>query len=166
MHQARAEFPGSLVQLFGNVGRANRLLAADANTAQDPENRKLPDIGDKTAQEGEQRIAENGQHQRTDAADAVADRPPHHRRAPPEQEKGEQNAAVVANIARRCLYARPRQQLGQRRHEDERIYKGVHSIERPATPRRQEPALLIRGELETRLWNRCAGHHVEHPSGQ
>src|SRR5262249_47452019 len=102
------------------------------------------------AQEREQRVAENRQRQRADAAEAIGDRAPQHREAPADQKEREQDAAVEADVAGGRRNPALRQQLGQRRREDERIDERIHPVERPAAPGGPEPANLIRRETGAR----------------
>src|SRR5439155_1014338 len=81
------------------------------------------------------------------------------RDAPADQKQRKQHAAVVADVARRSRNARPRQQLGERGHEHERINERVHAVERPSTPRGPEAAHLIWRE---RRRPRGASREVRH----
>ncbi len=69
---------------------------------------------------------------------------PHSRRhPPPDQEQGEQNPAVISDIGGRGRNSRTRQQLAQRRNQNERVDEGIHAIQHPSAPRRPESADLI-----------------------
>jgi hypothetical protein len=143
VHVARAHLAAIFGPFLRDERASYRLFTADPYPAQDTERGELPDIGDQAAEKREQRITENGQHQRAHTAKAIGHRPPHHRQAPAEQEQREQHAAVVHNVAGRGGDARTRQQLAQRGHEHDRVNRGVHAVERPAAPRRPEPANLV-----------------------
>ena len=62
--------------------------------------------------------------------------------------------------------ARSRQQLGQRRHEHQRVDERVHAVERPAAPRGPEAADLIRRQrrrartCRRRRWSSCAREYT------
>ena len=82
MHQPGAPLPRALIELLGDVGGADRLFAADPDAAEKPQNGELVNVRHESAEERKQRIAEDRQHQRADAPDAIADGAPDHRRAP------------------------------------------------------------------------------------
>ncbi len=146
VHVARALLAAILRPFFGDERAAHGPLAADADAGQNAERRKLPDRGRDTAQEGEQRVAQDRQHQGLDAAEAIRDRTPQHRQTPPDEEQREQHAAVVADVARGRGNPGSRQQLDQCRREHERVDERIHPVERPAAPRGPQPPNLIARE--------------------
>src|SRR6185503_393839 len=146
-------------------GAADRLLTAEADAAEDAQDRQLPHVLREAAGQGENRVHQDRHHQRLDAPEAIGDRPPHHRHAPAGKEEREQDAAVVADVARRRGDARFRQQLGQRGHEHQRVDERVHAVEAPAAPGRPEALDLIRIERRPSRGERrgggAGGSHAE-----
>ncbi len=84
--------------LFGDEHAADGPLAADADSREEAESGELPDGHGGAAQEGEEGVAEDGEDERADAAEAVCQRPPEKCEAPPDQEDGEEHAAVEADV--------------------------------------------------------------------
>ncbi len=155
MQDASRHLAPVLGQFFGHEGRADWLLAPEPDTAQDAEDRQLPDVRHQPAEKREERIGEDREHQRSHATNPVADWPPHHREAPSEQKHREEHHPVEADVHRRRLDARVRQNLSQRWHQHERVDVRVHAVERPPAVRRDEAALLIRGERRLRGRRDC-----------
>jgi hypothetical protein len=159
VHVTGAHLPAIFRPFLGDERAAHGLLAPEADTAQHAQDGQLPDVGDQAAHEREDRVEQNRRHQRLHASVAIRDRPPDHRQAPPEQEQGEQDAAVVPDVAGCRLDTRRRQELGERGHQDERIDEGVHAVEAPAAPRGPETFDLIRIERGLRLHCSGAAYH-------
>jgi len=65
-------------QRFGDERRADRLPAAEPNTAHHPQEHQLPDVGHEAAQEREERIRQDRQRERAHTADPIADDTPGH----------------------------------------------------------------------------------------
>ena len=86
--------------LLGHEDAAERPFAADADSREEAEDRELPDVRRGAAEKGEERVAEDRQDQRADAAEAVGERPPEEGEAPADQEDGEEQAAVEADVGR------------------------------------------------------------------
>ena len=143
MHQAGAHSPSILRPLLGDERAAHRPLAADADAGEHTKERELPDARRDGAEAGKRRIAENRQHQRSHAAEAIRNRPPHHRQAPADQEQRKQHRAVIHHNCGRRGLAGSRQQLGERRDQHERVDERIHPVECPAAPRGPEAARLI-----------------------
>jgi hypothetical protein len=61
---------------------------ANANSGEQAQNGKLPNAGDESAQECENRIPNNGQHQCANATKPIADRTPQKRESPADQKQG------------------------------------------------------------------------------
>src|SRR5438477_552381 len=79
--------PAIFRPLFGNKCSTHSPLAADADSRQQPQNRQLPNAGDKGAEKREHGIPGNRQQQRSNAAELVAHRPPQKCQPPSKQEK-------------------------------------------------------------------------------
>jgi len=102
-----------------------------------------PHVGGKGGGAGEHRVDQHRRRERLGAAEPVRDRPPDERQAPSHQEQREHQRAGVADVGRRRLDARPRQKLGQRRAEHERVDDAVHAVQHPAEPRGPEADDLL-----------------------
>ncbi len=94
-------------------------------------------------EEGEEGVAEDGEDERADAAEAICQRPPEEGEAPADQEDGEEHAAVEADVGLGGGQAGAREEIAQRGDQDEGIDEGVHAIERPAGPGGPEAADLV-----------------------
>ena len=143
MHVAGAHRAAILGPFFSHERPAHRPFAPDADARQQPEDRELPDARRDGAEKREDRVAEDRQHQRADAAEAIGDGPPQQRQSPADEKQREQHAVVIADVAGRGGDARSRQQLGQCGHQHERVDERVHAVERPAAPGRPKAARLI-----------------------
>ena len=91
-------------------------------------------------------VAEDGEDEGADAAEAVGERPPEEGEAPADQEDGEEHAAVEADVGLGGWQAGARQQVAQGGHQHEGVDEGVHAVERPARPCGPEAADLVLGQ--------------------
>ena len=146
VHPGRALAAARFGPLLGDEHAADGPLAADAGAGQETKQRQLPDVGGRTAQKREQRIAEDGEDQRAHAAEAVGQRPPEKGEAPADQEDGKEHAAVEADVGLVGGQAGARQQIAQGRNQHQGVDEGVHAVERPAGPGGPEAADLVGGE--------------------
>src|SRR5208283_6183552 len=89
-------------------------------------------------------------------AKLVAHRAPKKSRAPADQKQSEEQPAIEPNVALGRGNAGAWQKVTQRWHEDERIDKGVHAVQRPSAPRCPEAAYLVSGQRGRRGVGRSA----------
>ena len=160
VHVAGAFNAPILRPLFGEERPTHRPFTADADAGQQPKQRQLPNLLRERAGEGEDRVAQDGQHQRGNAAEAVGYRSPQHRQTPTHKKEREEDATVVADVAGRGRDAGFWQQFVERGHEDEGVDERVHPVQRPAAPGGPEGADLIAGKpghLSRRTCRREAG---------
>src|SRR5262249_33092954 len=150
VHPRRALASSRFGPLLSDENPADGPLAADPRAREKSKEGELPDAGRDAAEEGEKRIAEDGEYERTDAAEAVGERPPEEREAPPDEEDRKEHASVVADVGGRRLDAGAREQVAEGGDEDERVDEGVHAVEGPAPPRGPESADLVGGEWDAR----------------
>src|SRR6266704_5488996 len=121
VHVPRARAPSVFRPLFGDERAAHGPLAADADTREQAQNGKLPDIHDQGAEKREHGIPDDGEHERSNAAEFVSDRPPEKRESPTAEKQGEEQSTVVANIAFRGGDAGTWEEFAQRGHEHQGI---------------------------------------------
>ena len=143
VHHARAHGSPLFRPLFRDQRRADPPFSADADSGKKPKHGEHPDVRGKRAQQSKKRKTNNGEHQGADAPKPVGDRPPQESHPPSNQEQGEQNSAVISDIGGRRGNSRARQQVAQRRNQNERVDEGIHAIQHPSAPGRPEPADLI-----------------------
>ena len=146
VHPGRALPAARLRPLLGHEDAADGPLAADSRTRQEPEEAQLPHGSGRASQEREQRIAEDGEHQGADAAEAVRNGPPKKSEAPAGKKHGEQHAAVETHVGLSGCDAGARQQIAQRRDHDQRIQERIHAVQRPTAPGCPEAAHLVGAE--------------------
>ena len=91
-------------------------------------------------------VAEDGEDEGADAAEAIGQGSPEEREAPADQENGEEDAAVEADVGLGGGEAGTGQEIAQRRHEDEGVDEGIHAVERPSGPGGPEAADLVGGQ--------------------
>ena len=141
---------------FGDESAAHGPFAADANAGEETKDRELPDVGDESTEESEGGIPDDGEQQGADAAEFIADGPPEEGATPADEEKGEEEAAVVADVSFGGGDAGAREEIAEGRDENEGVDDGVHAVESPAAPGGPEAADLIGGECGG--WIRFVGH--------
>ena len=132
--------------LLGDEDAAERPFAADAESGQQAEGGELPDVVGDRAEKREERVAEDGEDQRAHAAEAVGEGSPEESESPADQEEGEEQAAVEADVARRGGDTGARQQVPQGGHQHQGIDEGIHAVQRPAAPGCPEAADLVTRE--------------------
>ena len=152
VHVTRAGAPPLFRPFFSHKRSAHGPLAADADPCKQAQNGKLPNVGDRRAEESENGIPNDGQHERSHTPEFVSHRPPQKRQSPAEQKKCEQQSAIEADVAFRCGNSGARQEVAQRRNQHQRVNERIHAIERPASPRSPEPANLIARQRNHRRW--------------
>src|SRR4029079_4120229 len=95
-------------------------------------------------------VHEDRRGERARAAEAIGDRAPQERAAPPGEEDGKEHGAREADVRRRRRRSGAREELGEGRREHERVDHRVHAVEQPSGPRGPEPDDLRARELGPR----------------
>ena len=132
---------------LGDVGAGHRPLAAHADAGEQAKRAELPDVLRERGGAGEERVDEDRRRERARASEAVGDRPPEERKAPPDEKHREENRADESDARGDASHSRARQQLGERRREHQRVDHRVHAVEQPAGPRGPEADDLLSVEL-------------------
>src|SRR5712664_1508766 len=153
VHVAGAGTPPVFRPLLGDEGATHGPLATDADSCQQAQHRELPDIRHQRAEKGEHRVPDDGEHERSNATELVADGSPEKRESPSAEKQGKEQSAVIADVAFRCGNAGTREQFAQGRHQDQGINEGVHAVKSPASPRSPKSPDLI-----SREWCRLGGY--------
>jgi len=86
VHDAGAHDATALRQFFDDEGRRADELSSDPETREQPENRQLPPGLRDCAEEREQGIAEDGEHEHAHAAEPIGERAPQECQSPPDEE--------------------------------------------------------------------------------
>src|SRR5437016_5778604 len=89
VHVSRALRAPRLRPFFGDEYAAQRPFAPDSDAGEESEDRELPDVRRHRAEEREQRIKEDGEHERRDTAESVGDRSPEECESPSDEKNCE-----------------------------------------------------------------------------
>ena len=150
VHVPCARAAAVLRPFFGDERSTHCPLAADADACEKAKNSELPDIRNQGAEKREYGIPNDSEHQRSNAAKFVADRPPEEREAPSTKEQGEKQTTVISDVALHSSDAGTREEFSQRGHKHQCVDERVHTVERPPSPRSPEAANLISREWRDR----------------
>ena len=98
VHPGGALFAARFGPLLGDEDAADGPLAADADAGEEAKGGELPDRHGGASEKREERVAEDGEDEGADAAEAIGQRSPEEGEAPADQENGEEDAAVEADV--------------------------------------------------------------------
>ena len=146
MHQTCACPASALRPFLGHECATHGPLSTDPDTSEKAKHGKLPDACGECAQEGKDRIPNNGEHERSHATKFVSDWTPQKSQTPANQEESEEQSAVESNVGFGGGDSGAREQFAERGDKHERIHEGIHAVERPPTPCCPESAYLIAGK--------------------